>query len=147
MPRKEPVADRFNRMYTPEPNSGCWLWLGYCTKNGYGRIGVWGKRGTVDYAHRISYELFNGPIPNHLTVDHKCRVRCCVNPDHLRLLTLAENTLAGENFVAKQARQTHCRYGHPLFGDNLVMERNTRQCRVCKRRREIARLPRPRALR
>src|SRR5262245_28915102 len=64
----------------PEPNSGCLLWTGRISGQGYGGINVDGK---PLRAHRLAYELAHGPIPPGLTLDHLCRVRTCVNPDHL----------------------------------------------------------------
>ena len=69
--------------------SGCWLWTGKPAKNGYGVISV---NNTDRYAHRLSYELHIGPIPDGLTIDHLCMVRLCVNPEHLEPVTRSENT-------------------------------------------------------
>jgi hypothetical protein len=69
--------------------AGCWLWNGRPGRNGYGRISI-GNR--VLYVHRVSYEHHVGPIPAGLTIDHLCRVRLCVRPDHLEPVTRAENT-------------------------------------------------------
>lgn len=66
----------------PEPNSGCWIWLHTTSKNGYGRIG---DHGINKGAHRVSYEVFKGPVRPDQMVLHKCDIRCCVNPDHLFL--------------------------------------------------------------
>jgi len=73
----------------PEPNSGCWLWMG-ATVNGYGRA-KYGNTGVLK-AHRLSYKLFKGPIPDGLLVRHLCNVRCCVNPDHLAIGTVWDNS-------------------------------------------------------
>lgn len=69
--------------------AGCWLWQGQPGVNGYGRISV---NDVVQYAHRVSYETFVGPIPADLTIDHLCRVRMCINPAHLEPVTRDENT-------------------------------------------------------
>lgn len=69
--------------------SGCWLWTGYTDGKGYGQIKYQGK---ARWAHRISYAMFVGEIPNGLTVEHTCNVAGCVNPAHFILLTRGENT-------------------------------------------------------
>lgn len=72
-----------------DPNSGCWLWAGADNGVGYGKF-----RGK--YAHRVSYEAAKGPIPDGMHLDHLCRIRCCVNPDHLEPVTNAENARRGK---------------------------------------------------
>lgn len=67
---------------------GCWIWQGKPDAAGYGRISV---ADNVQYAHRVSFETFIGPIPEGLTIDHLCRVRACINPGHMEPVTLSEN--------------------------------------------------------
>ena len=74
--------------YIPEPNSGCWIFLGYLDRVGYGKI----TRNKIGhFAHRLSWQGANGPIPAGMKVLHKCDVRCCINPDHLFLGTQLDN--------------------------------------------------------
>ena len=74
--------------YIPEPNTGCWLWLGGLNQKGYPQFK---HQQRTWRAHRFMYERAKGPLPEGLTLDHLCRVRSCVNPDHLEPVTHAEN--------------------------------------------------------
>ncbi len=107
--------------------NGCWNW-DVCDNLGYGRA-TDGKHRSVK-AHRLMYERLVGPIPEGLVIDHLCRNRTCVNPDHLEPVTQSENVRRGNGFSAVNARKTHCKRGHPLDGDNLY--RNPAGARVCR---------------
>jgi hypothetical protein len=129
-----PYEDRFMRHVSPEPNSGCWLWEAHVSKEGYGRFHT--PDGRHGWAHRISYELFKGSIPNGLHLDHLCRVRCCVNPDHLEPVTQTENNFRGESHIPKNKVKTHCKNGHEFNEKNTYWfsYRDTmhRKCRACR---------------
>ena len=113
----------------------CWLWLGTINDNGYGcfSMSVNGKRFSKR-AHRVSYELIVGPVQEGLDLDHLCRVRNCVNPNHLEPVTRKVNLRRGIGITAVRAKQDSCIHGHPLSGDNLIIKKNgCRQCRECSR--------------
>lgn len=121
--------ERIAKFAMPVPFSGCWIWIGYVDRDGYGHI----DRTT---AHGYTYRHIRGPIQDGLELDHKCEVRCCVNPDHLEVVTRKENTQRsydrGRHF---QAKMTHCSRGHPFEGENLYVNPNNgkRICRTCMR--------------
>lgn len=107
----------------------CWDWTGCITTNGYGQFSAGGKGYC---AHRFSYEVNKGTIPEGLTLDHLCRNRACVKPDHLEAVTLKVNLLRGFSVSALNARKMECIKGHPLFGENLrTLIDGERICRTC----------------
>lgn len=110
---------------------GCWLWRGQKNAKGYGKFSAWispGYKGWI--AHRLSYQLFIGPIPEGMTLDHECDVKACVNPLHLRPMTALENRLRGR-FPLRE--RTHCLHGHEFTPDNTRLYRGARICRTCHR--------------
>ena len=125
------VSARFWK-YVEKTESGCWLWNG-ALRYGYGRFSIGGRSGRVLMSHRFSYEEANGLIPEGLQLDHLCRVRNCVNPEHLEPVMRKENIRRGESPSAKQSRQTHCIRGHELYGENLYLSPSgKRNCRICR---------------
>lgn len=118
----------------PLTESGCWVWSGSCSCDGYGRVKV---NREVLLAHRAVYELLIGPIPPAMTLDHLCRVRCCVNPAHLEPVSAKENFSRGFAPAAVNSRKTHCIRGHELAGENLIFYmcsgKARRRCRICHR--------------
>lgn len=128
-----PLEKRFWGNIYPEPNCGCWLWTGTIVRGGYGQIMAAGKK---MYAHRLAFELKKGPIPEGLSIDHKCSVRSCVNPDHLEAVTHQENVrrtwMRGLGWNPR-INMTHCPRGHEFTAENTYTAPKTRQrqCRVC----------------
>lgn len=133
-PKPEPIpAKRFMRKVRFD-TSGCWTWVGSISSGGYGGFRIGGRSpGFAAKAHRVSYEMFVGPIPDGLQLDHLCRNRACVNVKHLEPVTLRENNLRSDNVGGRNARVTHCPKGHEYAGDNLIYSaKYGRRCRACK---------------
>lgn len=109
--------------------------MAYVAPDGYGRFSM--KPKPPQLAHRVAHELLIGPIPNGLHVDHLCRVRHCVNPDHLEAVTQRENNLRipglGENLILLARAKTHCPQGHEYTEENTYWYRGHRRCLTCKR--------------
>ena len=121
-----------HRLITPE---GCWLWTGHCGKGGYGQIGVGSRTdGTkrTAWVHRVSFQLYIGPIPDDLLLDHLCRNRPCFNPLHLQPLTPQENIHRGLTGKIHDG-STHCPNGHPWNTETTYIHPNGRwrRCRAC----------------
>ena len=130
------LADRlWSRVDRSGGDDACWPWLAFRSPGpeGYGRVRACGKN---DGAHRVSYELLVGPIPEGLHIDHLCRNKWCVNPRHLELVTPAENTRRG---LVARGRDTHCSKGHLFDEENTYVppkRTDQRHCRECQRLRE-----------
>jgi len=134
MPRKKrPIKERLENLSIPEPNSGCWIFIGNINRGGYGQITM-RENGLkkLKRAHRVSYECFKGFIGNSLVL-HKCDNRCCINPDHLYLGNNKQNSKdisdRSRNF---NKNKTRCNYGHSLSGENLyITPSGARRCVAC----------------
>lgn len=135
----ERLESRFWSKISPDPESGCWRWVGGLGPHGYGKY--WSEGKTKGQAHKMVYEKLVGPVPEGLELDHLCRVRCCVNPDHLEPVTHAENIrrspLIAQAFSARVEEQkaiTHCPQGHEYTEENTKRDkRGCRLCRICQR--------------
>jgi hypothetical protein len=122
----------FTKKVSKQPN-GCWLWTAYTTDFGYGQF-FDGER--IVGAHVFSYRHFKGKIPDGFDLDHLCRVRNCVCPDHLEPVTRQVNLLRGETIPSRKAQQTHCEKGHEFLDSNIYRAKNgTRACRICRAER------------
>jgi hypothetical protein len=124
--------ERLLRWTEPEPNSNCWIWTGAQHGKGYGIVH---RENRSKSPHREAYELFVGPIPPGMEIDHRCRVRLCVNPAHLEAVTHQENCARG-NLGQAKLRNTTCPRGHAY--DAVIMRKGQvvgRACRACWRER------------
>lgn len=111
--------------------TGCILWTGPVNRGGYGKLSINGRART---AHQAMYEMFIGPIPGGMQLDHLCRVRRCANPAHLEAVTSQVNTLRGDTIPAAHAHKTHCAKGHAYTSENTYIypHDGSRACRICR---------------
>jgi len=122
-------VERFRAKF--EVQGECWIWQGPPDKDGYGTFYL-RKRGRR--AHRVAWYWQNGPIPDGLVIDHSCRHRSCVNPDHLNLATPSENVFANSHSVPALNRlKTECKNGHPFDREYSAKGGHTvRYCSICE---------------
>ena len=111
-----------------EKTDSCWNWKGGVMSSGYGSFNLNKKSVLV---HRYSYEILKHMIPKNLVIDHKCKNKLCVNPEHLEVVTQKENVLRGDSFMSTNAKKTHCPQGHEYLGENLKIYNNRRYCKRC----------------
>jgi hypothetical protein len=134
------TAARFWSRVDQRSSDECWPWLAGKAK-GYGTFSIGGRSHP---AHTISYQQIIGPVPIGLQLDHLCRNRGCVNPQHLEPVTRKENILRGVSFSAVNGAKTHCPNGHPYDSAHTRVDPRLgyRRCRECqaagKRRRRAA---------
>lgn len=128
-------SDRFWLKVAKQPN-GCWEWQGACLHGGTS-YGVFGYQGKNVLAHRFAYEELKGAIPSGYELDHLCRNKRCVNPDHLEVVTRSENTKRGllpGIMRLRHLNKTQCPKGHPYNEVNTyITPRGSRDCRICRR--------------
>jgi HNH endonuclease len=114
-----------------EPTDDCWRWMGTILPNGYGHFRGYGSK--MILAHRFAYEEFVGSIPQGLQIDHLCRNRWCVNPDHLEPVTNRENAFRGVAPSIALHLAGRCARGHSRFYVVNTSERGPRRrCRECE---------------
>jgi hypothetical protein len=147
------LEQRFWSKVYMDPNCGCWLWAGDGSKR-YGTIGIRiDNRQKRIYAHRLSYEMHIGPIPEGKEIDHTCRVTFCVNPRHLEPVTTLENHRRMPSESRHRPYRTHCANGHEFTPENTRrIERKKypyKVCIICSRaafrRHDLKRRPRIKA--
>ena len=132
-------AEIFQRRFWSyvDASGDCWEWNGGVGSAGYGvfYIGRENGRKRFEGAHRFAWQTLVGPITDGLTIDHLCKNKTCVNPDHMELVTLAENSR--RNWMSRANRsKTHCKHGHPFSEENTRIDTETghRACWTCRRR-------------
>lgn len=136
MTQEEKTLSRFFSFVEVIPR-GCWFWKG--AKNGARGYGMFWNNGQMQVAHRYLYEAINGAVPIGFELDHLCRNKSCVNPNHLEIVTRQENTKRGllpAIMRAKRKDATHCCKGHPYTEENTYhyttkQGYKVRYCRQC----------------
>lgn len=118
-----PMLEKLMQKSMPEPNSGCWLWLGNVNRQGYGLVVQPMGKGSIRYrlAHRVAYQCFKGPFDQSLDVCHSCDVPGCINPDHLWLGTHTDNM----RDKARKGRGNHARgsaQGQAKINEEIALE-------------------------
>jgi hypothetical protein len=124
------MLDRVANKFTID--DGCWEWVAAKNRDGYGLVAVQSNTAsghTTLQAHRVVYELFVGPIPDGMQIDHLCRNPGCVRPDHLEPVTHKENMARA---VWPNRWKTHCHRGHAFDETNTYWRKDRPGMRGCK---------------
>ena len=124
LPRGSAVIERL-MFRTALLANGCWEWRGAKNPKGYGNIRV-DSYGPAKSTHRVAYTELVGPIPNGMEIDHLCRNRACINPQHLEAVDHATNVRRSERPAI-----THCKWGHEFNENNTRSSSVGRHCRPC----------------
>jgi hypothetical protein len=135
--------ERFRVKVSTPDHQGCLLWNAGLNRNGYGIFLLDGKS---TLAHRVAYEMYVGPIPTGLSLDHvchnrdkgcqggsACKHRRCTNVQHLEPVTRRENLDRGRDPNSNRTPKTHCANNHPFTPENTLIDQGKRRCKTCRR--------------
>lgn len=112
-------------------SNGCWIWQGSVDSRGYGQLM---SNSIVWRAHRFFYTNLVREIPPNYQIDHLCKIKLCVNPEHLEAVTQTENIKRSGAWNYNKTK-THCPQGHEYTNENTLFRQNKRTCRICKKNR------------
>jgi hypothetical protein len=144
MGKRKTLKERFDEKWVLDIETGCWLWIASKRPDGYGQINSGRSERTILYAHRVAYELYREPIPDELELDHLCRARNCVNPEHLESVTGSVNIQRGLTPI-RHAQVKSCPKGHEYTDENMYIYSqksssgrlvHNRICKECKGNRD-----------
>jgi hypothetical protein len=127
-----------DRFWAKVESRDCWDFTGGRKPHGYGNF--WAEKGRCVLAHRYAWETLVGPVPAGMVLDHLCRNRACVNPDHLQPVPQNVNAARGFSPSARSRRKTTCPRGHPY---DVTRPNGARRCSICDRAAEAARRSTP----